>query len=124
MNYIGKKTTNKTQVNPNAHEKVIARAKSKFYDRKPESPYVNQLHEAMLRVEKQTGARIFDHLIERAFKSDTVLINVVKKLVPDLKQVEGTVSLDGHVSLSYMTDEDIANALSAIRDSYRDSESK
>jgi hypothetical protein len=52
--------------------------------------YITQLEEAIKDYEKKTGKQLFNRLIERAFVNDNVLLNVVKKFVPDKTQTEIT----------------------------------
>lgn len=50
-----------------------------------------QLEEAIAQVSKRRRKRFFTHLVERAFKDDTVLIALARKLLPDLKAEDLTV---------------------------------
>lgn len=50
------------------------------------------LKEAIARYEKEKDVSFFDHCIEQAFVSHTILKAVLKKLVPDLKYVETDLS--------------------------------
>jgi hypothetical protein len=49
----------------------------------------NQLSEAIKEVEKEKKTGLFIHFVDRAFRNDTVLIALLKKLVPDRQNVEG-----------------------------------
>ena len=53
--------------------------------------YQSQMKKALKRAEKRNKKKFWDHLFDRAFENDIVLVAVTKKLVPDLKQVEGTI---------------------------------
>jgi len=50
--------------------------------------YITQLEEAIKNYEDKTGKQLFNRLIERAFINDNVLLNVVKKFIPDKTQTE------------------------------------
>jgi hypothetical protein len=52
--------------------------------------YLTLLEKAIKNYEKETGKKLFDRLIQRAFINDTVLLNVVKKFIPDKTQTEIT----------------------------------
>jgi len=120
MNLVNDKRrgVRKNKIDPNAKEQIIARAKSVFTNPKPTNPQVNQLLEAIKRIEKiktnesknGTTVSLLDHAVERAFKSDTVLINVLKKLIPDLKRTESDVNINGGIDVSYMSEEELKNA--------------
>lgn len=50
--------------------------------------YVTLLEEAVKRIEEKRGKNLFDHLVERAFLSDKVLVAVAKKFIPDQQATE------------------------------------
>ena len=50
--------------------------------------YTTLLEEAIKNYETNKGKKLFDRLIERAFISDMVLLNVVKKFIPDKTHTE------------------------------------
>jgi hypothetical protein len=50
--------------------------------------YTTLLEEAIKKYETKTGKQLFDRLIQRAFINDNVLLNVIKKFVPDKTQTE------------------------------------
>ena len=52
--------------------------------------YLTLLEDAIKDYESKTGKKLFDRLIQRAFINDTVLLNVIKKFVPDKTQTEIT----------------------------------
>ena len=56
------------------------------------------LQKAIEQVEKQKKKTLFKHFIERAFKSDAVLVATIKKLVADKTQAE--VDLGGEVNVN------------------------
>jgi len=56
---------------------------------------INDLMDAIRNVEESKKETLMVHLIKRAFKSDTVLLGTIKKLVPDLKSFEGLLGLIG-----------------------------
>ena len=67
----------------------------KFAEGNPGRPkgsknYLTLLEEAIKKYETETGKKLFERLIQRAFINDTVLLNVIKKFVPDKTQTEIT----------------------------------
>jgi len=48
---------------------------------------------AIKKVEKKTKVNLLRHFIERALKDDTVLINVMRKLLPDLKSLDALIGV-------------------------------
>lgn len=57
--------------------------------------YAADLTRVIRTVEKADGKSLLEHFVKQAFKSDRVLIAVVKKLLPDLKAVESSVKSEG-----------------------------
>ncbi len=57
------------------------------------------LQEAIEHVEKDKGKTLFRHFVERGFKSDNVLVALVRKLLADKTQVEGV--LDGDIKVKF-----------------------
>jgi len=47
------------------------------------------LSDAIQKVEKQKGINILEHFVDRAMRNDTVLVALLKKLVPDRQNIEG-----------------------------------
>jgi len=50
--------------------------------------YLTQLEEAIEKYETEKGKKLFDRLIQRAFISDNVLMNVIKKFIPDKQHIQ------------------------------------
>ena len=63
--------------------------------------YLTQLEEAIKKYETDTGKKLFDRLIQRAFISDTVLLSVAKKFVADKTQTEITTSEPVEIKIIY-----------------------
>jgi hypothetical protein len=61
--------------------------------------YLTLLEEAIKKYETETGKKLFERLIQRAFINDTVLLNVIKKFIPDKThaEIEGLELPDIHV---------------------------
>ena len=57
---------------------------------RPKNPETVLLREAMKRAKEDRGVDLLDHFVDRAYENDSVLIAVFKKLMPDLKNVEGS----------------------------------
>ena len=97
---------------------------------RPLRPEVAELRESIQRVKKAREEKILtgelepgspvdilDHFVERAYTSDQVLIAVVKKLAPDLKQLDVDLNalVDGNLNLQHMSDEEIRAELKKLR---------
>ena len=46
--------------------------------------FINSLSEIDIKDETTVGKKLIDHILNRAFKNDTVALGVLKKLIPDL----------------------------------------
>jgi hypothetical protein len=69
--------------------------KGRFKEGNPGRPpgsknYLTQLEEAIKGYEDKHDRKLLDRLIERAFISDNVLMNVIKKFIPDKNSTEIT----------------------------------
>ena len=58
---------------------------------RPNKPEVEQLREALERAKQKRGKDFLDHLVDRAYESDTIAVALGKKVLPDLKAVEASV---------------------------------
>lgn len=56
------------------------------------------LQKAIEQVEKDKKKTLFKHFIERAFKSDAVLVATIKKLIAD--KIQSEVDLGGEVNVN------------------------
>jgi len=63
---------------------------------RPKKAITLELEQAIKRVEKSQQKKFMDHVVERAFENDTVAIALLRKVTPDLKQVDGVI--DGQMS--------------------------
>jgi len=68
---------------------------------RPKKPEIEELRKAIKSVEKQKKKKLLQHFIERAFKSDAVLVATIKKLIADKTQVEGI--LDGDLKITVIS---------------------
>jgi len=99
--------------NPQAKEQIAASHVGLFNStRKPRVAKVDELVESIRRVEKRKGLKLLDHMVEEAFSNSTVLIALAKKLIPDLKQIEGDINIKGN--LSYLTDKEVLDEISNL----------
>ena len=51
----------------------------------------DELEESIKIVQKRKRKKLLIHAIERAYKNDRVLVSVLKKLLPDLRTIEGEI---------------------------------
>lgn len=56
---------------------------------RPKKPEIEQLREALEKVKKKKGKSMLEHMVERAYINDAVMIALAKKVVPDLSSVSG-----------------------------------
>lgn len=63
---------------------------------------LTEFYEALFVVEKEKGKTFFTHCIEQAFIDNKMAAVVIKKIIPDLKSIEGRIELDveGRVKVS------------------------
>lgn len=54
----------------------------------PRRPEIQKFREALARVEGEKGVELLEHAIRTAFEDKNVLIAVIRKILPDLSQVE------------------------------------
>jgi len=52
------------------------------------SAYMEEFKEAIKAVEKRKDKKLFERIIERAFTSDSVMVAVLKKFIPDTMRQE------------------------------------
>jgi len=55
---------------------------------RPRKPEIEELRYAIKTVEKEKGSPLLIHLVRRAYRSDPVLIALIRKIVPDLQRIE------------------------------------
>ena len=58
---------------------------------RPPSPMVQEFHKAIKKVEKEKKTSLFEHFVSKAFDSDVILAALMKKVLPDMKQIEAEV---------------------------------
>ncbi len=60
---------------------------------RPPRPEIQQLREAIERVQKKKKVDLLEHMVERAYEDNKVLIALAKKIVPDLSTVSGDLNI-------------------------------
>jgi len=67
-----------------------------------------EFKEAMEAVGTKKGKSLMQHLVERAYESDTVLVQVANKLLPTLKQVDSEIKqdVDGVLKITWSLEDD------------------
>lgn len=68
--------------------------------------YLTLLEEAIKKYETETGKKLFDRLIQRAFINDTVLLNVIKKFIPDKTSSEIEAKTEGTLIVKFKDSND------------------
>lgn len=64
---------------------------------RPRSSEIEELRRAIKSVERKRKKKLFEHFVERAFRQDNVLIAIIRKLVADKAQLDGTI--DGKLQI-------------------------
>lgn len=54
-----------------------------------------QFDAAIKKIEKQEGKKLFEHFIKTAFSDKHVLVEVMKKIIPDISSVKQEISGEG-----------------------------
>ena len=54
---------------------------------------VEQLEKAINEVEKAKKRKLFNHFVRQAFEDNAVLIALMRKIIPDMKHIEGDMNL-------------------------------
>jgi len=75
---------------------------------------IDELREAIRVVEEKRGKPLFEHFIEMAYEDNAVLTALMKKLVPDLKQLDASLNMRGHFSFEGMTDEELEECINEL----------
>lgn len=63
--------------------------KGNSFGARKRKPEIDELRKAIKAVEKEKGKNILKHFVERGLKNDSVLVALIKKLVPDKVYTEG-----------------------------------
>jgi len=64
---------------------------------RPKAPEIQYLRDAIAAVEKKKKKKLYQHLVEQAFEDNTVLLAVVRKFVPDMKQSDLNINIGEHL---------------------------
>ena len=91
-------------------------------DGRPKGPKseLAKLREAVREVEARRTIKagrpisLYVHFVDRAFKDDTVLTALAKKLVPDLKQIDGSIERKSLSLIGITLDPDVQALVSAF----------
>jgi hypothetical protein len=70
--------------------------KAALGNKRPKAPEIQQLREAIAKVELEKDCSLLEHFVRQAFKDNKVMIALGKKIIPDLSAVDGkqTVKVD------------------------------
>jgi len=100
------------------HEKWIQRPYCRAFPFRQQTlkSSVDELREALRVVEQKKGKPIFEHFIEAAYEDNSVLTALMKKLIPDLKQLDAFLEMRGHFSFEGMTDEELEEYINELAD--------
>jgi len=63
---------------------------------RPRNPEFAALRKAIAKVESEEDKiSIFEHFVQEAYRDHTVLIALLRKMLPDLKQIEADIKTEG-----------------------------
>ena len=86
---------------------------------RPRKAEIDNLRRAIEEGEKKHGKSLFKHAVDRAFTNDTVLIALLKKLVPDMTHIEDERELQKIINIINYADTkrnpDTSSSVSADR---------
>ncbi len=74
---------------------------------RPKNAAMDDYNVALKTVEDEEKMSLLEKFIRAAYKDNTVLIAAVKKLLPDLKQIDAGVFMSGGIYLGHLTEEEI-----------------
>jgi hypothetical protein len=64
---------------------------------RPVSPYVKQFRDALAKVEGEKGVSLVEHAVRKAYQEKTIMIELLKKVLPDLINQE--ITHEGNINL-------------------------
>jgi hypothetical protein len=59
---------------------------------------LSDLKDSIEKIEKKKGKKLLEHFVQEAYDNPVVLIALMKKVLPDLKAIEGVVAVDSSMS--------------------------
>lgn len=62
---------------------------------RPKKPEIEELRRAIKAVEKNHDKTVLEHFVERSYTNDNVLVALMKKMVPDIKQIDTDLNIGG-----------------------------
>jgi len=60
----------------------------------PKKPEIEQLRKAIEKVQKEQGTDLLEYFVQQAYKDKNVLIALGKKILPDCKEMSGSLQVD------------------------------
>ncbi len=70
---------------------------------RPRVPEIQELRDAIKTVESKKRKKLLEHFVSRGFVSDSVLVALAKKIVPDLSAVEMSGANGGAIEITDKT---------------------
>ena len=74
---------------------------------RPPKPEIQLLRDAIQEVQKEENKDLLKHYVRQAFHDNGLLATLMKKLLPDLKQVDAGIFMTGGMDLRHLTDEEL-----------------
>ena len=81
---------------------------------RPSNPFVKQLREGLKKFEKEKGYSFIEQCINHAQTDSAIANAILKKIMPDLKQVESNVNVTGDLTLSHMDEDDLKSRIGEL----------
>ena len=66
---------------------------NKYGKGRPKKPEIDELRKALLVAKEKHNLSLLEHFVERAYLDDSVLIAVMKKMLPDLKASDTNLNM-------------------------------
>ena len=62
---------------------------------RPRNAVMDELKKAIKQVEKEQNCRLLVHMVRKAYTSDLVMVALMKKILPDLQQIDTEINPSG-----------------------------
>ena len=78
---------------------------------RPANPMVKKFHDAIEKIEQDNDINLFEEFVKQSLVEPALANAIMKKVLPDLKQVESNVSVSGNLSLDHLNDDELRDRI-------------